>query len=192
LAYALAGSDENSAADIAVAMLGLRQIQRRTGAAILLVHHSLKKGPEERGSSALRGAMDTMLAMEKKGRHVTVQCNKQKDAAEAEPLTLELAPTAESCVLIAPPPSYGASGLMQGSSAFQTLRALHDIALDDGVTCSQWEAASNLPQSTFMKHRRALVMDAYVDGLGTTNRKRYRLTPKGENVVATYSNFAPR
>jgi len=52
--------DENSAQDVNPVMRGLREITAATGTAILLIHHSNKSGGY-RGSTALKGAVDTLL-----------------------------------------------------------------------------------------------------------------------------------
>ena len=53
--------DENSSKDMSLAIAAAKRIIGVTGATVILVHHTGKKGVEERGSSALRGAADTMM-----------------------------------------------------------------------------------------------------------------------------------
>ena len=63
LARAMTGGDENSAKDMGLFVLRCAKLRDRTGAAILLVHHTRGDGERERGSSALRGAADVMIAL---------------------------------------------------------------------------------------------------------------------------------
>jgi hypothetical protein len=60
----------------------------------MIVHHSgRKKGnrdPMERGSSALRAAVDTMIRVSTDGAAITFKCEKQKDAEKFEALSFKL------------------------------------------------------------------------------------------------------
>ena len=57
---ATVGADENSAQQMGKALHACRWIANELGCAVILVHHTNKTGGMERGSSALRGAMDTV------------------------------------------------------------------------------------------------------------------------------------
>ncbi len=57
------GGDENSKEDTQPVFTALRKIADRTGAAIILIHHSNKAGGY-RGSSAIKGAVDLMVKVE--------------------------------------------------------------------------------------------------------------------------------
>lgn len=59
--------------------------------AVLIVHHTGKGDSDtERGSSALRAAVDTMLLLRKQGEHLTLTCNKQKDSNQGNRIHLRL------------------------------------------------------------------------------------------------------
>jgi DNA-binding transcriptional ArsR family regulator len=64
---------------------------------VMLIHHTNKAETAERGSTALRGACDTMLGM----RHLKTKniyllgIDKQRDAEEGEPITLDMRPVPE-------------------------------------------------------------------------------------------------
>ena len=49
--------------------------------AVCLIHHANASGTRERGSTALRAAVDTMLSMTAADDLLTLHCEKQKDAA---------------------------------------------------------------------------------------------------------------
>jgi hypothetical protein len=91
LASCIVGGDENSAKDIGEAVAACREIQAATGAAVLLVHHTGKQKQDiERGSSALRGAADTMLLQNRNGELIRVRNNKQKEDEESNDISLRL------------------------------------------------------------------------------------------------------
>jgi hypothetical protein len=86
-------SDENAAKDVGEWVEAARRLQQETKATVLTLHHTVKraaknKAPAERGSSALRGAADTMMAVTKKGDTLTLSCVKQKDSEEFQQLSL--------------------------------------------------------------------------------------------------------
>jgi hypothetical protein len=65
-----------------VAIANIDRLRRATSATVLLVHHTVKGGGTERGSSALRGAADVMIecscgAFDKP---ILLKCTKMKDA----------------------------------------------------------------------------------------------------------------
>lgn len=86
------GKDEN-APEIAVVMVGLRTIAERTGAAVVVIHHSRKQsgirgglGDDLRGHSSIRGAIDLALLVEREegADSVTVKSTKTRDV-DVEP-----------------------------------------------------------------------------------------------------------
>ena len=67
--------EENSAKDVGQSIEAAREIQAEFGAAVLLVHHAKRPRnkrdrPDERGSSALRGAADAMASLWKDADHI--------------------------------------------------------------------------------------------------------------------------
>ncbi|HUQ36937.1 MAG TPA: AAA family ATPase [Aestuariivirga sp.] len=64
LALAIAGGDENTAKDMGALIANAKEIARVTGAHVMVIHHSGKDvSKEERGSSSLRAAADTMIQL---------------------------------------------------------------------------------------------------------------------------------
>jgi hypothetical protein len=80
-ARAMTGGDENSAQDTGLAIDVCETICSKTGATTLVVHHTGADGSRERGSTALRGAADAQLHMERdeKSGIVKMKCTKIKD-----------------------------------------------------------------------------------------------------------------
>ncbi len=64
LSRVMGGGDENTAPDIAALMHGIDQLRDRTGAHVMLIHHSGKDTAKgARGHSSLRAAVDTELEL---------------------------------------------------------------------------------------------------------------------------------
>ena len=82
-AWMTPGLDENSVSDMGRYVRGLTSLMEATGACVLTVHHSSKGGESLRGSSAVHGAADTVVNMERRThdqeKAVLVSCMKQKD-----------------------------------------------------------------------------------------------------------------
>ena len=93
---ATVGADENSAMDMGKVLRGIKAATSALGCAVLLVHHSNKAGTGERGSSALRGAMDVMLESKAISGKFSLECAKLKDAQIWKSQTFDLVEVAES------------------------------------------------------------------------------------------------
>ena len=80
LANIMPGRDENAVKDTAPIMHTLRKIAEDTQAAIIVIHHSNKTGGY-RGSSAIKGAIDLLLSVEKKNdsNNLTFKTEKARD-----------------------------------------------------------------------------------------------------------------
>ncbi|MNI34004.1 hypothetical protein D3C73_879800 [compost metagenome] len=86
VARCFGAGDENRAADMGGFIAGCDQIKVRTGATVLMVHHTGKKEDNgARGSSAFRAALDVELLVKREGgdsQAVTLTCTKMKDGEE--------------------------------------------------------------------------------------------------------------
>jgi len=92
------GLEENSADQMGILIAAVGRLKRATGACILVVHHTGRDGGNARGSSALDGAQDTELKVERpknaEGRAsllVTLIQDKQKDLSEGDGKGIEMA-----------------------------------------------------------------------------------------------------
>jgi hypothetical protein len=76
--------DENSTAEMGLAIKGLDRVREHTGGAVLVVHHSGKdEGKQGRGSTALPGAVDATLKVAKDTAGFTLlQVEEIRDAEE--------------------------------------------------------------------------------------------------------------
>jgi hypothetical protein len=171
LARCTVGAEENSARDMGVVVEALDMIRRRTTACVLTIHHTGKEAASgARGSSALRGAMDTELEMAP-GDPLVLKVTKQKDAAEPAQLHLAPLPTAESLVLTHT--SNITADYRVDDRARATLAALVAIAVPQGISTGDWLEASRMPKSTFMRHRSLLIANDLVTNVGTPKVPRY-------------------
>jgi len=105
LARCMLGGDENSAKDMGLFIHACNTIQRLTGAAVLVVHHTGKSRNSERGSSALRGGADSMIELSNDDGLISVNCTKSKDSEPFKTRYLRLVKIAtraerDSCVLL--------------------------------------------------------------------------------------------
>jgi hypothetical protein len=84
------GLKENDATDMGIFVNALGAIRAVTGACVLPIHHTGRRGGDARGSSAIDGAQTTELKVVKKGDlYGQVITEKQKDIAEAEPINIK-------------------------------------------------------------------------------------------------------
>lgn len=87
MARSMGAGDENSAKDVSQFVASIDVIRTRTGAHVLVVHHSGKNNDDSaRGSSALRAVIDTEIKISR-GK---ISCTKQRDMETPSDLRFEL------------------------------------------------------------------------------------------------------
>lgn len=99
LARSMAGGDENSSQDMGLAIQALDWLREKTGCAVLVLHHSGVIGERPRGSTALFGAVDSLIRVEGDGQRVQVACEAHKDAPPFRRRWFELAKAGRSVAL---------------------------------------------------------------------------------------------
>ena len=88
--------DENASGEVAPLLAYLRELQRRYGVAVLVVHHAKKGGACVRAGQALRGSSefhawgDSNLYLRRDGEELTLTVE-HRAAASSRPLIIELA-----------------------------------------------------------------------------------------------------
>lgn len=88
--------DENASGEVAPLLAYLRELQRRYGVAVLVVHHAKKGAGGVRAGQALRGSSefhawgDSNLYLRRDGEELTLTVE-HRAAASPKPLTIELA-----------------------------------------------------------------------------------------------------
>lgn len=148
------GGDENSASTMGNAVEAMRRLQVATGATVLLVHHTRKGDTVERGSSALRGALDTIITARKDGQFVTISCGKMKDAPEFPDVPLRLVTSEPSCTLELVEDNADSVGLSSAE------RVLLDVLANGALRYGDLKreaAAADVKFSTFQRARKSLL-----------------------------------
>jgi len=163
LARCLIGGDENSSKDVGILVNNCDRIRTDLDTVVLLIHHSQKNGPAERGSSALRGACDTMLELSSVNDLLTLSCDKQKDGAMPfRPLSLALhvVPGTDSCV--ARLASNGEQSKRLTAGERRALAALRDSFMSEGATSTDWLNTAQVAGRSFYRVQKRLVGLGYV------------------------------
>jgi hypothetical protein len=162
LARCLAGGDENSAKDMGLMVRHCDLLRTELEAIVLLVHHSQKNGPSERGSGALRGACDTMLELTAADDLLTLSCDKQKDAMPFRPISVVLHSViqTDSCVVQLASSQTPSLTLTPGER--RSLSALRDQFSADGATSGDWLRAAQIPDRSFYRITKRLLDLNYI------------------------------
>lgn len=177
LAHCIAPGDENSTRDMGEFVAAVNEIRRITGATFAAVHHTGWMQGRERGSSAFRGAVDTLIKVESTDRVITLTCDKQRDGAPFPKLRFRLSPIGDSCVVETD--SQVPTDVLT-ENLWKTLQALHEIELPDGVSFTKWLRSSDQSRSTFNRNKNALVEGEWVE----KQNQRYYITEKGRETVS--------
>jgi hypothetical protein len=183
-ARAFAG-EENSAKETGDFMAFIDEVRATTRAAVLLVHHSGKDRERgERGSTALRGAADTMMELKKLGAEALVLANKKQRMSDPfEDLslafdTVELDDGSSSLVIV--PNATVVDLPPDGRKALEVLASFGP----DGATTTEWLKALGWPEARFYRIRRRLEAGRYISRPGVKARgERYTLTDRGRDAL---------
>jgi KaiC/GvpD/RAD55 family RecA-like ATPase len=154
--------DENSVQDAMTLVRNCDRIRQEIGATVLLVHHTGVNENRERGSSALRGACDAMIALSDDGDTLKLRFDKQKDDETPADLRIALVsvPDTNSCVVRLA--TTGSLSARFTPSHRQALDALERLFTAKGATASEWLTASQMKERTFYSSRKWLVEWGYV------------------------------
>jgi AAA domain/Bifunctional DNA primase/polymerase, N-terminal len=158
------GADENSSQDMGRLVEAADKIRMASGACVQLVHHEARAGENMRGSTALEGAATTILRAVKDGSRLELTNPKQKDAAEADPVTLWVVPRLQSVVIAGKPDSPTLD--LRADSENKILTALLDLFGTTGAAATTLREATGLSKSTFHWALNRLVKDGLVQNLG--------------------------
>ena len=175
------GAEENSAKDMGLIVAACDQIVARLGCTVLLIHHSGKdSGAGMRGSTAVLGAMNTVLALARAGEHIVLTVEKQKNADDGAKHSFQLVPSADSVVAI----EVARHVDSLPDEMVELLRTIEEIDRGDGVPTSEMRTATTLAERTFYRLLKKALTDDYCHNVGSEKRKRYALTNKGETALA--------
>lgn len=183
-ARCMVGGDENSARDMGLFIQNVDNVCKRYSAAAMVIHHTGKSGELERGSSALRGAADTMVSLKPDGAGLRLSCEKQKDAAEFEPWFLHLAEVDDSVSL-----RLGSDDERLSPQALQILEAVSQSFEMDWTSASKVKEVSNVSDASVYRALKALVDGEFLESRQAGKQRReYAVTPKGAGLVADRLN----
>jgi hypothetical protein len=184
--------DENTSAHMNPFVDALRQVQRRcSGCDILVVHHTARRGSEERGHSSLSGAVDCSYRLD---HTLKLTCLKPpRSAPRPEPIQLQIKqveifpsdgnlPAATSAVMVV---ATGASGPANRGASPQIRRELAALqaAGERGLTMTEWCESCRTPTTT-LSRRAKKALASYVRRVGS----RYELTDEGRQFLDSPSS----
>lgn len=188
MARCMVGGEENSAKDVGLFIDNVEQLGDDYSAASLAVHHTGKSGEAERGSSALRGAADTMVALKPDGAGMRLSCEKQKDAVEFKPWRLHLVESGPSCVMEVPD-GFGTYFDEMGPAEVQLLEEVPKAFGTSWTSATQIQEASELPKTSFYRARNGLLQRGLLEvEAPTKTRRNYRITEAGMAMVPSGPN----
>lgn len=153
---------------------GAQQLQRETGAAVLVIHHTGWATERERGSTILRGAVDGLALVTKDDAVVTLSCLKAKDAEPFPDMKFTLTPWGASAILV--PVAPGSADRAPNPLPPQRQKALDVLTLlddGDGVAATKWLETSGLAKATFYRAVADLV------SWGLIEKKRGKYSARG-------------
>ncbi|MEW5929209.1 MAG: helicase RepA family protein [Gemmatimonadota bacterium] len=182
LSRCFVGEDENSAKSMSLLVGAVDRLRRETGATVLLIHHTNKTGKAERGSIALRGAVDMLMAITRSADSITLRCLKMKDAPEFTPMHFRFEEYGVSGVLV--PLTKGPVNGREDSGHELTERDLlcHEVLPMTPLTHGEWKRLAKeagIPPGSFDRHRTA-VLNA---GLVTQgSNKRYHCAHSPDDI----------
>ena len=149
--------NENQQEDMGRFIAGVDQMRKEFKSTVVVVHHTGKDGSSERGSTAFRGAVDTMLhvRMPEQGQ-IVVSCEKQKDDENFADVRLTLRKDEEfnSCVVV-----------NSGAEAENDILGAIKEAGIEGISYSALEeivVAQGTSRSTFKRRLKALLVEGKV------------------------------
>lgn len=162
LARAFIGGDENSSRDMGLFVRACDKIARSCQCAVLLVHHTNKNSENERGSSALRGASDSMIKVTALDNQVEIENSKTKNSKpfELERYIFVPVPATESGVLVESERVVLPESVAKMSELTQTqakvLRGLCEY-LDGSGSANEISEMINLPRATVQRTVKQLI-----------------------------------
>jgi hypothetical protein len=167
------GAEENSAKDMGMLVDAVDQIREATRACVLLVHHESRAGENMRGSTALEGAATTIIRVTKDGPHMRLDCTKQKDGAEFDPMLLRLVPTGDSAVIRSQNGVELTEELSNSEEAI--LEVMRDSFGTTGASSTRLLETTSIPRTSFYRALNLLVTKGQLTNCGTKKRPLYFL-----------------
>lgn len=175
LARCFVGKDENAAGDMGEFVQGIDTL-RASGATVLVLHHEGHTTGRERGSTALRGAVDAMMYLcpGEAPNSVILASLKQREGETWDPIELrrrqvELPDETTSCVIDDAPAAILAASLPARWA--EAVRVLEE-KFPEGAETKEWQRATDLSKATFHRMRREVMARGFVEQIGERYRRR--------------------
>lgn len=188
LARHMVGGDENSASSMGEFIGGIDRLRQEFHCTVIVVHHTSKGNNgnfKERGSTALRGAADTMILIENAGIGIGVKCEKQKESEPFDDIPIGLQPIklddgSSSCACVLDEHIIFREDKLDPQKE-KILKAL--LSADaEGLRSKEILSASGIPESSFHRQRNRL---ADLKLIEKCEGQRYRLTNSGREKALT-------
>ncbi len=177
------GADENSSRDMGQFVASVDQLRVASGACILTVHHEARAGDSLRGSTALEGAATTVIRATKDGALVRIDCTKQKDGPEFDPILTRLGPvvvpSGSSAAMFHDPVELSTIGR---ESEFQLLALLRNSFGTTGASSTVLRDTADMPKTTFHRALNALVSKGLIVNTGSRSRTCYIVADREEQA----------
>lgn len=192
LARSMVGGDGNSDKDVGIAVHAADRLKRAIGCSVIIIHHSTKgKKLVERGSSALRGAADTMITMMRTEDGPRFVCVKQKNAATFKTIPLSIVEV-ELGELVSSLTVHYNPGTDLTDAQRKTLLSIGKKP--GGLTFAELEAL--VPKTSLRRALHEIVSMGLVRKPMLLRGGRYTLRGHGLSIVATFkrgrkSTFSP-
>jgi hypothetical protein len=155
VARCMVGGDENSARDMGLFVESAHALAREFDAAFLTVHHSAKADPEQdRGSGALRAALDQYLNLKPTRTGLRLSFTKQKDAAKSPALDYRLEQVGESAVLRSGNLTSGPEQVTPAET--ELVQAISELFSDRWVSVTEVSKAAGVSRPTAWRRLKAL------------------------------------
>jgi hypothetical protein len=136
--------DEVKTEDMSRFVAGLDRMRQQYHATVMAIHHTRVGEDRERGNTALRGGLDTMISItrDKKSNNFTLECSKQKDTEHFPEMgfVMEPVPEANSCIVLS-------TDSQKAENAQQSLT----ILANGPLTWDDWHSSTDLSKTTFYR-----------------------------------------
>lgn len=195
VARCMVGGDENSTRDMGLFVNSCDRIMHQLGAGLLVVHHTGKDG-KMRGSTALFGACDSVIFLERNESEIRIfnslqQGGKNKYSEEAAPNYLYLLPQSvevegqvfDSAVLVKADKVVSTPSDRLPTNYRLILEALDGY--EEGLKASQLTDATNIAASSIYRYLSQLKGRKYL----TVQDDRYTITELGQDILHGLADY---
>lgn len=165
LARCFVGRDENAAGEMGEFVQGI-DVLRGSGATVLVLHHEGHTPGRERGSTALRGAVDGMMILARSPDRtggLVLSSLKQREGELWEPIELQMRqvelPDETTSVVLSDAPPNTVLALPDKWAAAVTLLTTKfpTTSHPNGPTSKEWKTATDMSKATFHRMRREVI-----------------------------------